>query len=110
RTRFRESNRRTPRPMFPAIAIASNALAVQGQKLEAIASEVAAGASTSGTDMRKTDTSLVRIGALPIGGAAESLASLKEVELAYRMNLAVIATASEMVDSLLDAVQPDDRR
>jgi len=97
--------------MFPAIAIASNALAVEGRKLEAIASEVAAaGASTSRTDMRKPDIPLVRIGALPIGDATESLASLKEVELAYRMNLAVIATASDMLDSLLDAVHPDNRR
>lgn len=97
--------------MLAAFTIASNALQVQSQKLEEIASSVAAPSPTSnGTDMRREITSSpVRIVSLPVGEEVDNMISLKEVELAYRMNAAVIATAAEMTDALLDAVHPEKR-
>lgn len=96
--------------MFPALTIASNALAVQGQR----ASEIAASVASAGTTPPRAPhapgggtTSPVRIGALPAGDTIESMVSLKEVELAYRMNAAVVATTSEMLDSLLDVINPE---
>ncbi|WP_295558818.1 flagellar basal body rod C-terminal domain-containing protein [uncultured Hyphomicrobium sp.] len=94
--------------MLQVFAIASNALAVQSQKLNEIAAAVAsAGATPAPATERPTP---VRIGALPIGDSTEAMVSLKDVELAYKMNAAVIETAAEMFDSLLDAIDPDDRR
>jgi flagellar basal-body rod protein FlgC len=52
----------------------------------------------------------VRIGSLPVGEAIESLVSLKEVELAYKLNAAVIKTADEMLGTLLDMLDPPDER
>lgn len=98
--------------MLPALAIASNALQVQNQKLSAIASAVASQGVTLGdTNMRRytIDIPQVRIGSLPVGDEVDNLMSLKEVELAYRMNAAVISTANEMAETLLDAVHPDKR-
>lgn len=91
--------------MLHVIAIASNALQVQSHKLGAIASSVASQgvAPESGAEAAERPAP-VRIGALPIGGPVEAMVSLKEVELAYRMNAAVIRTADAMLDSLLDAV------
>lgn len=100
--------------MFPALTIASNALQVQSRRAEEIAASVASmgatqpvgnGGNAAGADA----TSPVRVGALPIGDEIETMVSLKEVELAYRMNAAVIATASEMLDSLLDVINPEKR-
>jgi flagellar basal-body rod protein FlgC len=96
--------------MFPALTIASNALQVQSQKLGAIASAVASQGVTLGdTDMRRhtMDVPQVRIGSLPVGDEVDNLMSLKDVELAYRMNAAVFSAANEMTESLLDAVHPD---
>jgi flagellar basal-body rod protein FlgC len=98
--------------MLPALTIASNALQVQNQKLNAIASAVASQGVTLGdTDMRRNNiiSPQVRIGSLPVGDEVDNLMSLKEVELAYRMNAAVISTASEMAESILDAFHPDKR-
>jgi flagellar basal-body rod protein FlgC len=89
-------------------AIASNALLVQGRKLEEIAAAVAS--TGAKPEPARTDgPTQVRIGALPVGDAVEPMVSLKEVELAYKMNAAVIATADEMFDALLDAIHPKDR-
>ena len=98
--------------MLPALTIASNALQVQNQKLSAIASAVASQGVTLGdTNMRRytIDIPQVRIGSLPVGDEVDNLMSLKDVELAYRMNAAVISTANEMAETLLDAVHPDKR-
>jgi flagellar basal body rod protein FlgC len=97
--------------MFQVFAIASNALLVQGRKLEEIAAAVAStGATRPDGGARTTDgTTPVRIGALPVGDPVAPMVSLKEVELAYKMNAAVIAAADEMLDSLLDAIHPEDR-
>lgn len=93
--------------MIQVFAIASNALAVQSQKLAEIATAVASTGATAPTTTERPTP--VRIGALPVGDAIENMVSLKEVELAYKMNVAVIATAADMLDSLLDAVDPDKR-
>ncbi|HEX2843215.1 flagellar basal body rod C-terminal domain-containing protein [Hyphomicrobium sp.] len=100
--------------MFPALTIASNALQVQSRRAEEIAASVASmGATQTVGNGRNTASaggiSPVRVGALPIGDEVETMVSLKEVELAYRMNAAVIATASEMLDSLLDVINPEKR-
>lgn len=93
--------------MLQVFAIASNALLVQGRKLEEIAAAVA---STGAKDnpAPAAGPTHVRIGALPVGDSIEPLVSLKEVELAYKVNAAVIATADDMFDSLLDAIQQKD--
>jgi len=97
--------------MFPALAIASNGLMVQSQRAAEIASAVAGAGATMppGAQTAAPGASSVRIGSLPVGDPIESLVSLKEVELAYRMNAAVIATASDMLDTLLYAVRPHGR-
>lgn len=97
--------------MLQVFAIASNALQVQSQKLVEIASAVASTGATpsSGPSAPGAPSTPVRIGSLPVGDPIESMVSLKEVELAYRMNAAVISTASDMFDSLLDAIHPDKR-
>jgi flagellar basal body rod protein FlgC len=98
--------------MLPALTIASNALQVQSQKLNAIASSVAAqGVMVGNINMRRytVDIPQVRIGSLPVGDEVDNLMSLKDVELAYRMNATVISTANEMAETLLDAVHPDER-
>jgi flagellar basal-body rod protein FlgC len=91
--------------MLQVFAVASNALVVQSQRLHEIAAAVA---STGATERKAPDTPdgppPVRIGSLPVGDPIESMVSLKEVELAYKMNAAVIRTADEMLGTLLDAV------
>lgn len=95
--------------MLNVFAIASNALQVQSQKLTEIATAVAATGATTSTPAPAPETSPpVRIGALPVD-AVESMVSLKEVELAYRLNAAVFAAADEMLGSLLDAIHPETR-
>jgi len=37
------------------------------------------------------------------------MASMREVETAYRLNAAVFATADEMLGTLLDVIQPENR-
>lgn len=96
--------------MLQVFAIASNALVVESQRLHEIAAAVAATGSTPRNGSDAPDgPSPVRIGALPVGDPIENMVSLKEVELAYRMNAAVIATADEMLDSLLDMIDPEAR-
>jgi hypothetical protein len=93
--------------MLQVFAIASNALLVQGRKLEEIAAAVAA--TGPAADPAPADGPLqVRIGALPLGGAIEPMVSLRSVALAYEMTASVTATADEMFDALLDAVHSDD--
>ncbi|KAB2938260.1 MAG: hypothetical protein K8F92_19475 [Hyphomicrobium sp.] len=98
--------------MFNAITTASNAMAAQSQRLEAVAQAIAQMGATKPASSTQADPGApVRIGALPIGDPIENVVTLVEVELAYRMNAAVIGTAIKMIDSLLDIVQPhkDDR-
>lgn len=98
--------------MFKAITTAANAMAAQSQRLEAVAQAVAQmGATQPASSAQGDPRAPVRIGALPVGDPIENVVTLVEVELAYRMNAAVIGTAIKMIDSLLDIVQPhkDDR-
>ena len=99
-----------PASMFAPLTIASNGLAVQAQRAGEIASSIAAtGATAPSPSSPASGTPGVRVGALPVGDPIENLVSLKEVELAYRMNAAVLSTASEMLETLLDAVSPQKR-
>ncbi|WP_072391408.1 hypothetical protein [Hyphomicrobium sp. CS1GBMeth3] len=96
--------------MLHVIAIASNALQVESRKLSEIASAVAATGPSAGGQTAPVDRPTpVRIGALPLGGPLEGMVSLKEAELAYGLNAAVIATADEMADTLLEVFDRDTR-
>lgn len=98
--------------MLPAISIAASGMAAQSERLEAVASAIAAMGATppaEGTSSGSSGSS-VRVGALPVGDPLESMVTMREAELAYRMNAAVIATAGDMLDALLDAIDPPARR
>lgn len=96
--------------MFNAIHTAANAMAVQSQRLDAVAQAIASrGSNPPAGDEQGAPGTPVRIGALPDGDAIQNIVTLKEVELAYRMNAAVIGTALKMIDSLLDIVGPKRR-
>ncbi len=92
--------------MHPVYAIASKGLAAQLQKLEGAAMVVAVeGIKQAPKAPPSVEVGRgVRIGALPVGNPVEGLVSMKEAEHAYRANAAVMSTASDMFDSLLDAV------
>lgn len=94
--------------MLQVFTIASNALLVQGRKLEEIAAAVASTGAKAAPPKTEAPQQ-VRIGALPVGDQIEPMVSLKEVELAYKMNAAVIATADDMFDALLDAIHPEEK-
>lgn len=94
------------RVMLQVFAIASNALQVQSQKLVDIAHSVASIGAKPANDDTGDTPQRVRIGALPVDGPIENMVALKDVEMAYKLNVAVIETAAEMYDSLLDAVHP----
>ncbi len=95
--------------MFPAISIAASGMTVQSQRLEAVARSIA----TMGTTATDTAASSgggqppVRVGALPVGDPLESMVTMREAEIAYRLNAVVIETAADMLDSLLAAVAPN---
>lgn len=95
--------------MLHVISIASNALEVQTRKLDAIASAVALSTGAPRRPDEPERPTPVRIGALPVEGPIEAMVSLKEVELAYRMNAAVIETADDMLGSLLEMVDREQR-
>ncbi|MTD93323.1 hypothetical protein GIW81_03115 [Hyphomicrobium sp. xq] len=88
------------------ISTAANAMAVQSQRLEAVAQAIASTRPTVGPAPGAPGTP-VRIGALPLGDAIENITTLAEVELAYRANAAVIGTALVLIDTLLELVEPD---
>jgi flagellar basal body rod protein FlgC len=96
--------------VIPAISIAANGLAVQSQRIEAVARDIASmGATTPGSGTPAAGSS-VRIGSLPVGDPTDSMVTLVEAENAYRMNAAVIRAASDMLDTLLEAVTPRRQR
>lgn len=96
--------------MLPAFAIAADGLAVQSRKLEGVALVVALqGTQQAPSSTPAIDASPVRVRTLPVGDPLESLVTMKEAELAYRMNAAVLSTAGEMLDTLLDALDRDTR-
>ena len=94
------------RVMLQVFAIASNALQVESQKLADIAHAVASVGAKPASDGTTDTPQRVRIGALPVDGPIENMVALKNVEMAYKLNVAVIETAAAMYDSLLDAVHP----
>ena len=93
--------------MLNVISTAANAMAVQSKRLEAIAQAIASPPTAPAPTPGAPGTPPVRIGALPLGDAIENIATLAEVELAYRANAAVIGTALVMIDTLLELVEPD---
>lgn len=92
--------------MFSIIATAANGMATQAQRIEAVAQEIAAIGTTPTPNQPEQQGGPVRIGALPLGDATQSIVTLVEAEQAYKMNALVLATAVGMIDTLLDVVQP----
>ena len=92
--------------MLPVYAIARNGLAAQLKKLEGAAMVVAVeGIKQAPKAPPAIEVGRgVRIGALPVGNPVEGLVSMREAEHAYRANAAVLTTADDMLQSLLDAV------
>jgi flagellar basal body rod protein FlgC len=94
--------------MLNVISTAANAMAVQSRRLEAVAQAIASTRTTPPVGPTQgAPATPVRIGALPLGDAIENIATLAEVELAYRANAAVIGTALVVIDTLLELVEPD---
>lgn len=89
--------------MFDTISSAANGMAVQSHRIEGVARAVA---STGATEPAPQVSAVpVRVGAASVGGTQiESMVTLVEAETAYRANAAVLATASDMLGTLLDAV------
>ena len=81
-------------------------MAAQSQRVEAVALTVASlGASAPAGTMQVAPVAPVapvRIGALPVGDPLESVVTLVEAQHAYRANAAVLGTATDMLDTLLD--------
>ena len=96
--------------MLNIISTAANAMAVQSQRLEAAARAIASVGTTPAGPTRGAPGTPVRIGALPLGDTIENIATLAEVELAYRMNASVVGTALVVIDTLLEIVEPDNER
>ena len=92
--------------MFTAISIAANGLATQSKRIEAVARQIASMGETPAGETPVASGAPVRIGALPVGDPIQSMVTLVEAKMAYRMNAAVIAVAADMIDTLLDAYQP----
>ena len=92
--------------MFSIIATAANGMATQAKRVEAVAQEIAAIGTTPAPEDPEQPGGPVRIGALPLGDATQSIVTLLEAEQAYKMNALVLTTAAGMIDTLLDAVQP----
>lgn len=92
--------------MHPVYAIASKGLVAQLKKLEGAARIVAVeGIKEAPKPPPAIEVSSgVRVRALPVGNPVEGLVSMKEAEYAYRANVAVLSTADDMLQSLLDAV------
>ncbi len=96
--------------MFNVFAIAADGLAAQSRRIEAAARAIASTGSAPPVGGNSPENgSPVRIGALPVGDPIENVVTLLEAELAYRANVAVIRAASDMLDTLLDAVHPKAR-
>lgn len=97
--------------MLAAFTTAANGMAVQSQRLDAIAASVASsGVAAAPAAPAGNGAQPVRIGALPVGDdALGSMVSMNEVALAYRLNAAVLATADDMLGTLLDMIPPDKR-
>jgi flagellar basal body rod protein FlgC len=91
-------------------AIARDGMATQARRVEAAAQTIASLGATppSGGAQSAPSAPPVRIGDLPVGDTIEeAIVTLVEAQAAYRANALVIKVASDMFDSLLDAVDSD---
>lgn len=94
--------------MLPAISTAASGMSAQSERIEAVAQVVASlGATAPAGTVQVTPGAPVSIGALPVGDPLMSLVTLMEAEHAYRMNAAVLETAADMLDTLLDTLDSD---
>lgn len=94
--------------MFNVIATAASGMAAQSRRIEQAARDIATmGATQPAGGTQGASGSPVRIGALPVGDPIESVVTLVEAEHAYRLNAAVLATASDMLDAFLDTLDAE---
>jgi flagellar basal-body rod protein FlgC len=91
-------------PVFSIIAVAATGLTAQSQRIERVALDVASTGASVADHAGSPADAAVRIGAVPVGDPIESVVTLREAELAYRMNAAVLGTAADMLDELLAVV------
>jgi flagellar basal body rod protein FlgC len=91
------------------MSIAASGMAAQSRRIEAAARSIASMGTAQSNAAGATGAPPVRIGALPVGDPIESVVTLIEAEQAYRMNAAVLKTADDMLGTLLDAVDPDEK-
>lgn len=83
-------------------------MATQSRRIEAAARAIASmGSTPQSPPGQATGAPPVRVGALPVDDLAANVVTLIEAKQAYLANVAVIRTASDMLDTLLDAVHPD---
>jgi flagellar basal-body rod protein FlgC len=88
-------------PVFSIVAIAATGLTAQSQRIERVALDVASAGASVADHAGAPAGAAVRIGAVAVGDPIESIVTLREAELAYRMNAAVLGTSADMLDELL---------
>lgn len=94
--------------MYPILTIAAKGLATQSPRLEAAARSVASVGAIRPARSGQASVGSVRIGALPVGEHIQSIVTMAEVENAYRMNAAVMATAAGMLVPVVDLIPADE--
>lgn len=83
-------------------------MAMQSRRIETAAHAIASmGSTPQSRPGQAPGAPPVRVGALPVDDLATNVVTLIEAKQAYLANVAVIRTASDMLDTLLDAVHPD---
>jgi hypothetical protein len=80
-------------------------MAVQGERLEAVAHVVSALGATAPAGTTHVAPAPVRVGTAPVDGhALQSVATLAEVKAAYEANAAVLETGTDLVAAFLDTL------
>ena len=89
--------------MFPVLAIAAEGMSTQAKRIEGAAQAIARqGAGASGVSNEADTAPSLRVGTLPLGaGIEESMVTLIEAQHAYAANAAVVASADDMLGTLL---------
>ena len=91
--------------MFDAIAIAASGLAAAGARLENAAGRIASAGGPGAVPLSGAPiTGAVAAPSGTLGDPAEAILDLMTAELAYRLNVATLKAAADMVRSLYDAI------
>jgi flagellar basal body rod protein FlgC len=96
--------------VFSVIATAAQGMATQSRRIEAAAANIASsGIAPRTSDGPQPAMPRTRIGALPVDDLVTNVVTLIEAKQVYAANALVVAVASDMLDTLLDAVHPAER-